>query len=59
MDLEAWNRCVLMAMGLFAVFLYFGLIYAGLAEFYLTYTEERQEQKAFSGSGHGSQITQP
>jgi hypothetical protein len=30
---EEWNRYVLMAIGLFAVLLYTGLIYAGLAEF--------------------------
>jgi hypothetical protein len=30
---EAWNRYVLMAIGLFAVLLYAGLLYAGIAEF--------------------------
>jgi hypothetical protein len=30
---EAWNRYVLMAIGLFAAFLYMGLVYAGFAEF--------------------------
>ena len=33
MNYEAWNRYVLMAIGVFAVLLYFGLIYAGFAEF--------------------------
>ena len=33
MNYEAWNRYVLMAIGLFAVLLYVGLIYAGFAEF--------------------------
>jgi hypothetical protein len=30
---DAWNRYVLMAIGLFAVLLYAGLLYAGIAEF--------------------------
>ena len=33
MNYEAWNRYVLVAIGLFAVLLYVGLIYAGFAEF--------------------------
>lgn len=32
MNYEAWNRYVLMAIGLFAVLLYIGLIYAGATE---------------------------
>lgn len=32
MNYEAWNHYVLMAIGLFAVLLYIGLIYAGFAE---------------------------
>lgn len=30
---DAWNRYVLMAIGLFALLLYVGLIYAGFSEF--------------------------
>jgi hypothetical protein len=30
---EAWNRYVLMAIGLFAVLLYVGLLYTGFVEF--------------------------
>lgn len=33
MNYEAWNRYVLMAVGVFAVLLYAGLLYAGIAEF--------------------------
>ena len=33
MNYEAWNRYVLMAIGLFAVLLYVGLLCAGFAEF--------------------------
>ena len=32
MNYEAWNRYVLMAVGLFAVLLYIGLMYAGFVE---------------------------
>jgi len=30
---EAWNRYVLVAIGLFGVLMYFGLLYAGFTEF--------------------------
>jgi len=30
---EPWNRCVLVAIGLFGVLLYCGLLYAGFIEF--------------------------
>ena len=30
---ETWNRYVLIAIGVFAVALYLGLMYAGIAEF--------------------------
>ena len=33
MNYEAWNRYVLLAIGLFAVLLYIGLLYAGFTEF--------------------------
>ena len=33
MNYEAWNRYVLMAIGLFGALLYIGLIYAGFVEF--------------------------
>lgn len=33
LDYEAWNGYVLMAIGLFGVLLYIGLLYAGLVEF--------------------------
>jgi hypothetical protein len=32
-DLEAWNRYVLMAILLFVAVLYIGLLYAGISEF--------------------------
>jgi hypothetical protein len=32
-DYEAWNRYVLVAIGLFGVLLYIGLLYAGFVEF--------------------------
>ena len=33
MNYDAWNRYVLIAIGVFASLLYIGLIYAGFAEF--------------------------
>lgn len=33
MNYEAWNRYVLVAIGLFGVLLYVGLLYAGFTEF--------------------------
>jgi hypothetical protein len=33
LNYEAWNGYVLMAIGLFGVLLYIGLLYAGLVEF--------------------------
>lgn len=33
MNYEAWNRYVLVAIGLFGVLLYCGLLYAGFVEF--------------------------
>lgn len=33
MNYEAWNRYVLVAIGLFGVLLYIGLLYAGFTEF--------------------------
>ena len=33
MNYEAWNRYVLLAIGLFGLLLYIGLLYAGFTEF--------------------------
>ena len=33
MNYDVWNRYVLIAIGLFGVLLYIGLVYAGFAEF--------------------------
>jgi hypothetical protein len=46
MDLEALNRYVLIAIGLFAVLLYVSLLYAGLTEF-----RARISQKALPERG--------
>jgi hypothetical protein len=40
-DHESANQCVLIAIGLFAVFLYCGLIYAGLSDFVLRLSKGR------------------
>lgn len=47
MNYEAWNRYVLMAIGLFAAFLYIGLVYAGLAEFMSRISKSSKHKKRF------------
>ena len=49
MNYEAWNRYVLMAIGLFAVLLYVGLLYAGFAEF-MSRVSKRSKNKKRSRS---------
>lgn len=49
MNYEAWNRYVLMAIGLFAALLYIGLIYAGVADF-LSRISKSEKNKKRSGS---------
>jgi hypothetical protein len=50
-DLEALNRYVLMAIGLFAAFLYFGLLYAGFVEFVTRISKKGSHNKKRSGNG--------
>ncbi len=45
MNYEAWNRYVLMAIGLFAVVLYIGLIYAGFVEFMSRISKSSKDKK--------------
>lgn len=45
MNYEAWNRYVLMAIGLFAVLLYIGLIYAGAAELMSRRSKSKRNRK--------------
>ena len=45
MNYEAWNRYVLMAIGLFAVILYIGLIYAGFAELMSRISKSERNRK--------------
>jgi hypothetical protein len=42
---ETWNRYVLMAIGLFAVFLYIGLMYAGFVEFMSRISKKGKNKK--------------
>lgn len=42
---EAWNRDVLMAIALFALLLYIGLIYAGFAEFMSRISKSTRNKK--------------
>ena len=45
MNYEAWNRYVLMAIGLFGVLLYIGLLYAGFCEFMSRLSKSKREKK--------------
>ena len=42
---EAWNQYVLMGIGLFAVLLYVGLLYAGFAEFMSRVSKRSKNKK--------------
>lgn len=45
MNYEAWNRYVLIVIGVFAVLLYFGLMYAGVREFILRISKDEKNKK--------------
>ena len=45
MNYEAWNRYVLMAIGLFGVLLYIGLLYAGFSEFMSRLSKSKKDKK--------------
>jgi hypothetical protein len=49
---EAWNRYVLIAIGLFAMFLYVGLLYAGLVELMSRLPKGKNSKK-----GSGDRVT--
>lgn len=48
MNYEAWNRYVLMAIGVFAVLLYIGLIYAGAAGLMSRISKSKTKRKRSS-----------
>jgi O-antigen ligase len=50
---EAWNRYVLMAIGLFGALLYIGLVYAGFVEFMSRIAKRARTRKV---PGIGSRI---
>ena len=51
MNYEAWNRYVLMAIGLFAVLLYVGLVYAGFVEFMSRVSKSSKNKKRNRATG--------
>lgn len=59
MNYEAWNGYVLMAIGLFAVLLYVGLIYAGFAEFMSRISKNSKSKKRSRSRLQGSQTAEP
>lgn len=59
MNYEAWNRYVLMAIGLFAGFLYIGLIYAGVAEFMARVAKRSKRKKRSRSQLSVSRLRKP
>lgn len=47
MNYEAWNRYVLVAIGLFGVLLYIGLLYAGFTEFRSRLSKSNKNKNRF------------
>ena len=45
MNYEAWNRYVLVAIGVFGALLYIGLLYAGFTEFRSRFSKGRRNKK--------------
>ena len=45
MNYEAWNRYVLVAIGLFGMLLYIGLLYAGFTEFWSRISKNNSNKK--------------
>jgi hypothetical protein len=46
LDLEALNRYVLVAIGLFGIFLYIGMLYAGFIEFRSRWSKGKGNKEA-------------
>lgn len=44
---DAWNRYVLIAIGVFALLLYAGLLYAGIAEFISRLSQRKNTKSRF------------
>ena len=59
MNYEAWNRYVLMVIGLFAAFLYVGLIYAGVAEFMSRISKSSKSKKRARGRVSAPRLRNP
>lgn len=61
MNYEAWNRYVLMAIGLFAALLYIGLMYAGCAELMSRLSKGKRNRKRSRSRGvaRAQRVTRP
>lgn len=56
---EAWDRYILMAIGLFAVLLYIGLIYAGFVEFMSRISKSGKDKKHSCGRVSAPRLRNP
>ena len=59
MNYEAWNRYVLMAIGLSAVALYLGLVYAGFAELMARLSKGNRSKKRSRNRGAARTLRGP
>ena len=59
MNYEAWDRYILMAIGLFAVLLYIGLIYAGFVEFMSRISKSGKDKKHSRGRVSAPRLRNP
>lgn len=59
MNYEAWNRYVLIAIGLFTGLLYIGLIYAGFAELMTRLSKGKGSKKRRRNRGVGRTLRSP
>ena len=59
LDFEALNRYVLAAIGLFAVLVYFGLLYAGFLEFRSRISRSNRYKKGFRNRVSARRLRNP
>lgn len=59
MNYDAWNRHVLIAIGLFGALLYVGLIYAGFSQFILRLSKGAKNRRRISSKNMPRRLRTP
>ena len=59
MSYDAWNRYVLVAIGLFGVLLYIGLLYAGFTELRSRISKNNSNEKRFRNRVRSRKLRNP